>query len=111
MKRILLISALLLIGLQPALAVNVKVQAMSDFSTANPVKTWRVKVAENTTLKNGNVLVSGSVIEGKIENVKGPARLKRNATFVFIPTVMSPFALYLPVKSLFTVVAVFVLAS
>lgn len=87
MKRILLISALLLIGFQPALAVNVKVQAMSDFSTANPAKTWKVKVAENTTLKNGNVLTSGSIIEGRIENVKGPARLKRNATFVFIPTI------------------------
>ncbi len=87
MKRILLISALLLTGFQPALAVNVKVQAMSDFSTANPAKTWKVKVTEDTTLKDGSILEAGSVIEGKIENVKGPARLKRNATFVFIPTV------------------------
>ncbi len=86
MKKILLISTLLLVGLQPALAVNVKVQAMSDFSTANPPKTWKIKIVENTTLKNGNVLNSGSIIEGKIENVKDPARLKRNASFVFVPT-------------------------
>lgn len=86
MKKILLISGLLLLGLQPAMAINIKVQALSDFSTANPPQTWKVKVVENTTLKNGNVLFSGSVIEGKIENVKDPARLKRNASFVFVPT-------------------------
>lgn len=86
MKKILLISTLLLVGLQPALAVNVKVQAMSDFSTANPTKTLKLKIVEDATLKNGDVLTAGSIIDGKIENVKGPARLKRNASFVFVPT-------------------------
>ena len=86
MKRILLVTVLMLLGFQPSMAKNVKVEALSDFSTANPPKTWKVKVIEDTTLKNGNILNSGSIIEGKIENVKGPARLKRNATFVFVPT-------------------------
>lgn len=86
MKKILFISILLLAGLQPALAKNVKVEAMSDFSTANPPKTWQVKILEGFTMESGFQVNSGSKILGNIENVKDPARLKRDASFVFVPT-------------------------
>lgn len=86
MKKILLISTLLLITAQPLLAKNVKVEAMSDFSTLNPSKTWSVKIVEGFTTKEGLNVKKGAIITGDIENVKDPARLKRNASFIFIPT-------------------------
>lgn len=58
---------------------------MSDFTTANPPSTWDVKVVEGFTTKSGYEVVSGSVITGKIIDVTEPKRLKRNATFRFIP--------------------------
>ncbi len=85
MKKILLIGLLLAAGLQPVMAKNVKVQAMSDFTTANPPQTWKVKIVEGFTSKDGFQVNSGSVLEGKIEDVTPPARLKRNATFTFVP--------------------------
>ena len=68
MKKILFISILLLAGLQPALAKNVKVEAMSDFSTANPPKTWQVKILEGFTMESGFQVNSGSKILGNIES-------------------------------------------
>lgn len=85
MKKILLIGLLLATGLQPVMAKNVKVQAMSDFTTANPPQTWQLKIVEGFTCKDGFKVNSGSVLEGKIEDVTPPARLKRNAAFTFVP--------------------------
>lgn len=75
---------ILLLGV-PAYAKNVKVQAVSGFSTENPPKIWSVKIVEGLTAKNGFVIYAGSVIEGRIENVTDPKRLKRNAGFTFVP--------------------------
>ena len=66
-------------------AKNIKVEAMSDFSTTNPPKTWQVKIVEDVQLKTGQIIPAESVLEGKIAKVKGPTRGKRNATFQFIP--------------------------
>ena len=86
MKKILLIfSFILLISIQPVMAKNVKVEAMSDFSTANPPSTWNIKIVEGFTTKSGYEVVEGSIITGKIIDVTEPKRLKRNATFRFIP--------------------------
>ncbi len=85
MKKILL-SAILLTLCQASFAKDVKVEALSDFTTANPTKTWQVKILDNFTTKDGFEVKSGAIIQGNIENVKDPARLKRNASFVFIPT-------------------------
>lgn len=70
---------------QPVMAKNIKVEAMSDFSTANPPASWQVKIVEDFTNTDGFEVTAGSILEGKIENVKSPARLKRNASFTFIP--------------------------
>lgn len=83
-KFLLILSALLIIS--PAMAKNVKVEALKDFSTANPPKTWRIKVLEGFTADNGIVVSQNTIIKGNIVNVKSPQRLKRNATFRFVPT-------------------------
>lgn len=86
MKKIVLsLFLFVLISAQPVLARNVKVQAMSDFSTSNPPKTWEVQIVDGFTMKNGTEIYSGSKIKGKIEGVTDPKRLKRNASFNFIP--------------------------
>lgn len=69
----------------PVFAKNIKVEAMSDFSTETPPNYWSVKVVEGFTT-NGYPVYSGSIIRGKIVNVKDPKRLKRNAAFTFVPT-------------------------
>lgn len=84
MKKILF-SLFLLIIMQPVFAKNVKVEALSDFSTANPPKMWQLKIVEGFTTENGMNIPSNTVIEGQITDVKTPKRLKRNASFNFIP--------------------------
>lgn len=84
MKKVLLILFLFLIS-QPVFAKNVKVQAVSDFSTANPPKTWQVRVVEGFVANEGFVVNSGSIIEGRIEDVKKAKRLKRDGSFKFVP--------------------------
>ena len=86
MKKIILVMTALLLTITPAMAKNIKVEALSDFSTANPPKTWALKVVETTTTADGYTVECGSVIEGDITKVVSPKRLKRNASFVFVPT-------------------------
>ena len=85
MKRFLISFAICLSVCSPTLAKNIKVEAMSDFSTANPPKTWSLKIVDDFVTKNGDEIYSGSIIKGKIEGVTDPKRLKRNANFNFIP--------------------------
>ena len=85
MKKNLILLAVILLGFQPVMAKNVKVQAMSDFTTANPPATWDLKIVEDVKTKDEIVISAGSVITGKIEDVTDPKRLKRNATFTFVP--------------------------
>ena len=84
MKKFLVILLMLVVA-QPVLAKNVKVEAMSDFSTANPPTTWSVKVVESFTVNSGYTVPEGAIIKGKIENVTSPKRLKRPAGFTFVP--------------------------
>ena len=87
MKRFLIIlSAMVFITIQPVMAKGIKVQAMGNFSTANPSKTWAVQLVDNVTVNDGTVYYAGSVIYGNIVGVTDPKRLKRNATFTFVPT-------------------------
>lgn len=86
MKKFILIIVLMIFVCTPSVfARNVKVMAMSDFSTANPPQSWSLKVVEGFTTKNGYEVRTGSVITGKIVDVTSPKRLKRNASFKFIP--------------------------
>ena len=85
MKRVILLFSIFLLA-TPAFAKNVKVEAMSDFTTANPPETWQVKIVEGFVTKDGFTINSDSIIEGNITDVSDPKRLKRNAAFVFVPT-------------------------
>lgn len=84
MKKVLLILSVLLL-VNPVLAKTVKVEALSDFSTANPSQTWRLKIVEGFVTDNGITVHQGTVFEGKIVDVTSPKRLKRAAGFTFVP--------------------------
>ncbi len=85
MKKIALILGIFIITMTPVMAKNVKVQAMSDFTTADPPETWTVKVLEDFVTAGDYPVTAGSTIEGKIVDVTDPKRLKRDATFTFVP--------------------------
>lgn len=90
MKKLLYIFFLFLF-MQPVFAQNVKVEALSDFSTTNPPKTWKIKIVEGFTTKEGKIVYPNSIIEGDIIEVKSPKRLKRGASFKFVPkTYLNP---------------------
>lgn len=84
MKKVLLILSVLLI-INPVMAKNVKVEALSGFSTANPSQTWKLKVKESFVMEDGTMVRANTIVEGKVVEVAGPKSLKRNATFKFVP--------------------------
>ena len=65
MKKILIILSAFLI-IQPVMAKNIKVEALSNFSTANPPKLWKLKVLEGFVADNGIVVHPNTILEGKI---------------------------------------------
>ena len=81
--------ALLLLSLlsMPAMAKSIEVEALNDFSTDNPPETYTVKILEDIYTPNSTI-ASGSILTGKI-NSKDAKRLKRDATFYFIPTYLT----------------------
>lgn len=84
MKKLFLIILLLNIVFTIKVeAKNVKVEAMSDFSTANPPKVLELKVLNGFTTKSGKVVSDNTIVRGNVINVKDPKRLKRNASFSF----------------------------
>lgn len=84
MKKVLLILSVLLI-INPVMAKNVKVEALSGFSTAKPSQTWKLKVKESFVMEDGTMVRANTIVEGKVVEVAGPKSLKRNATFKFVP--------------------------
>jgi hypothetical protein len=86
MRSVLLLLLTLFLVVQSVLAQNVKVKALSDFSTESPPKIWQVEIVDGFETKDGIPFYSGSVITGKIVSIKQPKRMKRNAQFTFIPT-------------------------
>ena len=85
MRKLFLIICLVFLSVTSAYAKSIKVEAMSDFTTANPPETWKVKIVESETTKQGFEVSAGSIIEGRIDDVVNPKRLKQNARFVFVP--------------------------
>ena len=85
MKKLLVLLAMACVIMPSAEARIVKVAAESNFTTADPPETWKVSLVEDVTTKTGQVLKAGSVIEGRIIDVVQPKRLKRDASFVFVP--------------------------
>ena len=87
MKKFYLSMVMSLLLCAPALAKTIEVEALNNFSTANPPKTMTVKVvADVYNDQNQLVIPNGTIVSGKIVDVKDPKRLKRNATFSFVPT-------------------------
>ena len=84
MKKLLLILSALLI-INPVMAKSVKVEALSNFSTENPSNTWKVKILEGFVADNGVVVHPNTILEGQIIDVTSPKRLKRAASFTFVP--------------------------
>ncbi len=86
MKKFFILFALIIAFLgQSAMAATIRVQALEDFTTENPIEYMSVKTLDDLTLDETLVIKSGSVIKGQITDVKSPKRLKRNANFRFIP--------------------------
>lgn len=84
MKNLFIVMTLSVIMCTPAFAVNIEVEALSDFSTDNPPEFYSVRTVEPIYTSKGTIY-SGSIIEGKITS-KDAKRLKRDATFSFVPT-------------------------
>ena len=86
MKKFLNFSLLsLLLLASPVFAKTVAVEAMSGFTTENPPREMSVKLLEDIVLDDNTTLAADYVIDGKIVDVTDPKRLKRNATFTFVP--------------------------
>ena len=84
MKKILFLLLMILIT-TPVFAKSVKVEALSDFTTANPSSSWRLKVIEGFVADNGKMVPANTILEGIIIDVSSPKRLKRAASFTFVP--------------------------
>lgn len=85
MKKLLYIFLLSGLLCQPVFAKAVSVQAMEDFTTEKPPETMYVKILEDIILDETLSFKNGDIIEGKVVDVTDPKRLKRNATFSFVP--------------------------
>lgn len=85
MKKTLIMLAMLMLLAPVTHARVIKVAAESNFTTAEPPETWKVSLVEDIETKDGHILKAGSIIEGKITDVVQPKRLKRDASFVFVP--------------------------
>ncbi len=86
MKKFLILFAFILVFVcQPVFAETIRVQALEDFTTENPLGYMSVKAMDDLVLDEDLIIKSESIIKGKIVDVKSPKRLKRNASFKFIP--------------------------
>lgn len=86
MRKIFLYT-LLILGMisQPVFAKAIAVQALDDFSTENPSSSMRIKMLEDVVLDDNVSLNFGYIVSGKIVDVTDPKRLKRDASFTFVP--------------------------
>lgn len=85
MKKILSLLVFTMLFIPQVQAKLVKVEAATDFSTANPPKTWKVIIAEDVVTKTGYLIKTGSIIEGRVVDVVSPKKLKRDASFGYEP--------------------------
>lgn len=87
MKKFCWTIFLLLIMLsQPVLAKPIAVEALSDFTTENPPKEMSIKVLEDIAVDDTLTIKAETIVDGNVVDVTDPKRLKRNASFTFVPT-------------------------
>lgn len=85
MKKLLLTLAVILVTAGVCLAEDMKVKALCDFSTDSPSEI-RVQTLQAMQLDEGVFIDAGSVVTGMMIDVIPAKRLKRDATFSFMPT-------------------------
>ncbi len=87
MKKFCWAIFLLLIMLsQPVLAKPIAVEALSDFTTENPPKEMSIKLLEDIAVDDTLTIKAETIVDGNVVDVTDPKRLKRNASFTFVPT-------------------------
>lgn len=87
MKKFCWTIFLLLIMLsQPVLAKPIAVEALSDFTTENPPKEMSIKLLEDIAVDDTLTIKAETIVDGNVVDVTAPKRLKRNASFTFVPT-------------------------
>lgn len=85
MKKIFFVLAIALCTASSVFAEDMKVMALKDFSTDKPSEI-KVQVLQTMKLDEGVVIEQGSVVTGVMIDVIPAKRLKRDATFSFMPT-------------------------
>lgn len=85
MKKIFFVLAIALCTATSVFAEDMKVMALKDFSTDQPSEI-KVQVLQTVKLDEGVVIEQGSVVTGVMIDVIPAKRLKRDATFSFMPT-------------------------
>lgn len=85
MKKIFFVLAIALCTASSVFAEDMKVMALKDFSTDKPSEI-KVQVLQTMKLDEGVVIEQGSVVTGFMIDVIPAKRLKRDATFSFMPT-------------------------
>ena len=86
MKKILLLSVILLISVMPVNAETLQVQALSEFNTENPPASIEVKAVSDMDLDEELLIMDGYILKGNLVDVVSPKRLKRDATFSIVLT-------------------------
>ncbi len=71
---------------QPVLAKPIAVEALSDFTTENPPKEMSIKLLEDIAVDDTLTIKAETIVDGNVVDVTDPKRLKRNASFTFVPT-------------------------
>ena len=85
LKKIYILLVILVINISCAMADAIPVESLSDFSTANNPKMISVRLLENVQLDKYTLLKKGYIVQGKITDIREPHRLKRDASFSFVP--------------------------
>ncbi len=66
-------------------AQTIEVMSLTEFSTAKPPTSIKVRLMEPLSLDKNTILESGAEITGNLIDVVSPKRLKRDANFSFQP--------------------------
>ena len=82
--RILTVAGIMFMMPVSAIAAITTVDSVSAFSTNNPPATFQIKLNKKMVI-DGVDLYQNTVVNCEILEVKPPKRLKRNATFSFMP--------------------------
>ena len=82
--RILTVTGIIFMMPVSAIAAITTVDSASAFSTKNPPKTFQIKLNKKMVI-GGVDLYQNTVVNCEFSEIKHPKRLKRDATFSFIP--------------------------